>query len=171
MPGAIHELLAANHRRLEELLARITTPTGALNLKAYREFRAGLLRHIAMEEKVLIPWAQLAREGKPLEIASKLRLDHGALTALLVLPPAMDVIAALRAVLSDHNALEEGGGGLYSVCDDLAGEASDELVNRLHNVPFPRLKMNVSSPIVLDAARRALTRAGYDWDELVSRSG
>jgi hypothetical protein len=37
-----------------------------------------------MEEKVLLPFAQKKRGGEPLPIAAKLRLDHGALAALLV---------------------------------------------------------------------------------------
>ncbi len=171
MPGAIHQLLAADHRRLEELLARSSARMPGLDLEAYAEFRARLLRHIRMEEKVLIPWAQRARQGRPLEIASKLRLDHGALTALLVPPPAADVIGAIRAILSGHNALEERVGGLYATCDALAGEGSTDLVERLQAVPYPRLKPHVDSPAVLEATHKALARAGYDWDELVGRSG
>jgi hypothetical protein len=43
-----------------------------------------------MEEKVLLPAAQKARGGEPLQIAAKLRLDHGALAALLVPTPTAE---------------------------------------------------------------------------------
>lgn len=171
VPGLIYRLLAEDHRRLDDLLARTTVRPDTLDLGAYREFRAGLLRHIGMEEKILIPWAQRARGGRPLPIAFRLRLDHGALAALLVPPPSRDIIAAIRAILSGHNPLEEGTGGLYAACEQLAGDRTETLAERLRNAPYSRLKPNVSSPTVLEAARLALGRAGYDWDELVRRGG
>ena len=170
-PGTIHRLLAADHRRLEDLLGRTTAKPDALDPVAYGEFRAGLLRHIGMEEKVLIPWAQRARGDRALPVAARLRLDHGALAALLVPPPSLDIIAAIRAILSGHNALEEGAGGLYEVCDEWAGAGSKALAEKLLEVPYPPLKPHVSNPAVLEATRRALSRAGYDWDDLIHRGG
>jgi hypothetical protein len=41
-----------------------------------------------MEERVLIPAARRARGGAALPVARLLRLDHGAIAALLVPPPA-----------------------------------------------------------------------------------
>ena len=48
----------------------------ALDFEAYDLFRRGLLRHIAMEEKVLLPEARRLRGGSPLAIAVRLRADH-----------------------------------------------------------------------------------------------
>jgi hypothetical protein len=64
---------------------------------------AGLLKHIAMEEKILLPAAQKLRAGEPLPVAPKLRLDHGALAALLVPTPTRPVMAAIQAILRVHN--------------------------------------------------------------------
>jgi hypothetical protein len=64
-----------------------------------------------MEEKILIPAAQRLRGGEPLRIASKLRLDHGALGTLLIPTPTAAVIASIRGILKEHNILEEGPGG------------------------------------------------------------
>ena len=64
-----------------------------------------------MEEKILLPAAQRLRGGEPLLIASKLRLDHGALAALLMPTPTVAIIARIRGILKGHNALEEGPGG------------------------------------------------------------
>ena len=61
MPGPIHRLLSEDHRRLEHLPARTTARPDTPNLEAYREFRAGLLRHIGMEEKPLIPSGALTK--------------------------------------------------------------------------------------------------------------
>src|SRR5688572_26416660 len=81
----VYRYLAEDHRRLEELLRRATIAEGSIEPGAYMEFRGGLLRHIGMEEKILLPAAQAARSGDPLPLASRLRLDHGALAGLLVL--------------------------------------------------------------------------------------
>src|SRR5437016_6327323 len=94
--------LADDHRRLEDALSRATIHSGSIEPKAYTEFRAGLLRHIGMEEKILLRAAQAARGGKALPIAPKLRLDHGALAALLVLTPTDAIIAAIRFILAAH---------------------------------------------------------------------
>ncbi|MEP6889972.1 MAG: hemerythrin domain-containing protein, partial [Nitrospirota bacterium] len=60
---------------------------GAVDQGTYDQFRAGLLRHIGTEEKILLPAAQRLRGGQPLPIAAKLRLDHGAIASLLMPPP------------------------------------------------------------------------------------
>lgn len=44
-------------------------------------------------------------------MAAKLRLDHGALAALLVPTPTPAIIVAIHTVLAAHNSLEEGPGG------------------------------------------------------------
>jgi hypothetical protein len=46
-------------------------------------------------------------------MAPRLRLDHGALAALLMLPPVDHTFRAIRAVLDAHNPLEENEGGVY----------------------------------------------------------
>jgi hypothetical protein len=81
--GAVARFLADDHERLDALLRSAVAQPGTIGQAAYAEFRAGLLKHIGMEEKILLPAAQRARGGEPLPIAAKLRLDHGALAALL----------------------------------------------------------------------------------------
>ena len=53
------------------------------------EFRGGLLRHIGLEEKILLPDARRRRGGEPLPETARLREDHGILATLLV-PPHQD---------------------------------------------------------------------------------
>jgi hypothetical protein len=153
--------LADDHRRLEDALSRATAH-GAIELKAYSEFRAGLLRHIGMEEKILLPAAQAARGGKALPFAAKLRLDHGALAALLVLTPTESIVAAIRFILAAHNPVEEGPGGIYEQCEQLAGSDADEILGRLQNAPEVKMAPYVDSPVAMDSAQHALRRAGYD---------
>lgn len=118
-----------------------------------------------MEEKVLPPAAQRARSGEPLPIASKLRLDHGALAALLVPTPTPAILAALRGVLVEHNALEEGPDGVYAACERLASDGVAPLVAALETVPEVSVNAHVDSDLVMSATRRALTRAGYSFDD------
>ena len=118
--------LSAEHQRLDDLLGRaLAGPGAAIDMTAYAEFRAGLLRHIGMEEKILLPAAQRARGGEPLPVAARLRLDHGALAALLVPTPTPPIVAAIRTILAAHNALEEALGGVYETCEQVVGAEAD----------------------------------------------
>lgn len=165
-PGAIYRFLAADHERLDVLLQRAAA-SASIDRDDYAAFRAGLLRHIGMEEKVLLPAAQALRAGEPLPIASKLRMDHGAIAALLVPTPTLAIIAALRSILTAHNEIEEGPGGLYETCDTLAGGETDTLVNRLRAYPEVRMNAHVDGTKIIEATQRALRRAGFD-DEAAS---
>jgi hypothetical protein len=98
MSGQLYCFLADDHARLDALLQRATISSAEIGCSVYAEFRAGLLKHISMEEKLLLPAARRARGGEPLPLAAKLRLDHGALAALLVPMPTPAIIStqALR---------------------------------------------------------------------------
>src|SRR5512144_53214 len=113
VPGPVARYLSADHDRLDALLQRATAQTNTVDAAAYGEFRAGLLKHIGMEEKILLPAAQRARGGTPLPSATRLRLDHGALAALLVPTPSPAIVATIRRILAPHNRLEEEPGGVY----------------------------------------------------------
>jgi hypothetical protein len=157
----IRGFLSDDHARLDALLARAAADPQQIDKAAYSEFRRGLLRHIGMEEKILLPTAQSLRGGEPLEVAARLRLDHGALAALLVPSPTNAILKALRAILEGHNRLEEDAGGVYEICERLAGEAASELLARLRAAPEVPVAAHVDSLRVIEATRRALARAGY----------
>jgi hypothetical protein len=76
----------------------------------YAQFRHDLLRHIAMEEKVLLRYAREKRGGEPLPLARQLHADHGEIAKLLVPTPTAAIIQRLSEVLHGHNRLEEGPG-------------------------------------------------------------
>lgn len=163
--GPITDFLVKDHGRLEGLLQSAMAQVGAVDQNTYDQFRAGLLRHIGMEEKILLPAAQRLRGGAPLSIAAKLRLDHGAIASLLMPPPAASVIATIRAVLKVHNTIEEGPGGLYETCDELAVSESTELLAKLQAAPELAVLPCSDSPVVMPAVQRALERAGYGFIE------
>lgn len=164
MGGPICRFLADDHVRLDDLLRRAVADPAHIDRATYAEFRAGLLKHIGMEEKILLPAAQRARGGQPLDIAAKLRLDHGAIAALLVPTPTPAIVAALRRILRDHNLIEEDPGGLYETCDQILAAETGEVLARLRAAPDVPVNPHVDSPLVLNATRRALARAGYNFE-------
>ena len=164
MPGKIYRYLADDHRRLDGLLERATSDPEDIDAAAYSQFRAGLLKHIGMEEKVLLPAAQRRRGGEQLLVAPKLRLDHGALAALLVPSPTGPIVAAIRAILEAHNPIEEDLGGVYDLCEELARAEADQILHELQSYPEVRVLPHVDNPFVIDVTRRAIARAGYDLE-------
>jgi len=159
--GTISRFLEDDHRRLDALLKRASAQPGSIDRAAYDEFRRGLLKHISMEEKILLPATQRVRGGEPLELAAKLRLDHGALAALLVPTPTFAIIRAIRSIIEAHNRLEEGPEGVYAMCEELAGPEAEALLAQLKAAPEVPAAAHVDSPKVIAATRRALARAGY----------
>jgi hypothetical protein len=169
MNGPLHRFFTDDHRRLEDLLNRAAANPAAIDVSAYDEFRRGLLKHIGLEEKVLLPAAQQACGGEPLPLAAKLRLDHGALAALTVPPPSPAVIAALRAILADHDRLEESPDGVYDQCERLIGEGVGDLLAKLRRAPDLEAMPPNADSRVLDAVRRSMTRAGYHFDDYAGK--
>ena len=156
MPGAIHDLLATDHARLDGLLARGDADPARIDLDAYEELRAGLLRHIAMEEKVLLPHARRLRGGEPLAIAKQLKLDHAALASLLIPSPTHALIVAVREVLAEHNPLEEGPHGMYAACEALLGSDAERIIDELGALPPIRVSAHLDEPRVHEHIARAL---------------
>jgi iron-sulfur cluster repair protein YtfE (RIC family) len=87
MPALLFKYLADDHDRLDALLQRAAQTPGAIDMKSYAAFRKGLLRHISMEEKIVLPAIARLQGGRQASVADRLRLDHGAIVALLVPPP------------------------------------------------------------------------------------
>lgn len=160
--SAIRELLSADHDRLDALLRQAAARPGAVDERPYEEFRRGLLKHVGMEEMILLPAAKSARGGRPADLAAKIRLDHGALTALLVPSPTPQLLAALRAVLEPHNALEEQGErGLYDDCARALGPQAERVLAQLREARDIPPAAHADGPHVMAVVRRALDAAGH----------
>jgi hypothetical protein len=150
MPGAIHRYLSGDHARLDALLARAAEGDSA----AYEQFRAGLLRHIAMEEKVLFAGARTQPELAPM--IARLHADHAALASLLVPSPTPSILRTVREILDEHNAIEERAGGLYEACESLPGADEDALVARMTALPAVRVSQHVDEPRIHEHIARML---------------
>jgi hypothetical protein len=161
LAGPLSRYLLADHVRLEALLGQAAAAPDRIDDDAFAQFRCGLLRHIWMEEKVLLPDARQRRGGEPLPEAAQLRLEHGALAALLVPPPTHAIVATLRAVLARHNVIEEAADGVYATCERLAGGDAAAVLERLQSAPEVVASPHLDSEAVRSAAARALQRAGF----------
>lgn len=151
--------LVSDHARLHGLLARAVVAPH-LDPAAFADFRRGLLRHIAIEEKLLFPAVRKARRGASLDRAHELRIDHAALTSLLVPTPDLALCREILALLSMHDAKEEGAGGVYEECDQSL--SNDELVLLAeHAASFPEVRVRpyFDGPRVYRTAEAALASA------------
>ncbi len=161
--GALSDYFLADHKRLAGLLDRAAD--GGVNEKVFGEFRAGLFVHIAMEERCVLPAIVEAKGGRPLLTARRVRAEHRAIRALLVLPPSRGTVGMLRRVLLQHETLEDGPGGLYESCEAFLGPRADEVLDRCREFrPDPALAP-APSVNAFDDAIRALSAAGFDATE------
>jgi hypothetical protein len=160
--GPLSGYLLEDHARLDALLRRVEARDHAV----YDQFRAGLLRHIGMEEKILLPAAQRSRGGEPPLVAAKLRADHGALASLLMLPPRAAVLRAIRLILAAHNKLEEGAGGLYETSDRLLAAEADRLLEEFRTASEPVVAPTSEKREVVETVRRIVERAGYHLNDV-----
>ncbi len=163
MPGVLYEYLSNDHDRLDGLLQRAATEPGVIDMDLYAQFRKGLLRHIAIEEKIVFPAVARLQGGRQAAIAGRLRLDHGAIVALLVPPPSSSIVLTIRSILLVHNAFEEQEGGLYQLFDQLAGADTERLAGQLKSASDVPVLPHNERPEILEATRRAVARAGYEF--------
>lgn len=156
MSGPVATYLASDHARLGDLLNRCLAESGVVDRAPYDEFRVGLLRHIAMEEKILLPLARKLRGGDPLPATDQLKRDHAALAALLVPTPTSSIIDAIQSILLEHNRLEEGLNGIYQTCEQLAGEEASALAAQLRSAPDGRVAPHHDTPLVQEHIQKLL---------------
>lgn len=162
----LYDFFTEDHRRIEKIFAEATKDRQHVDLEKYHAFRVGLLTHIKMEEKILFVAAQKANGGEPLPLQAKLRLDHGALTSLLVCFPSMQVIKVIDHILEEHDILEEQQDGMYEACEMLTQNETWQILEDLKNVtPVPVHPFN-EAPYALEVAKRTVKRAGFDFDRI-----
>jgi hypothetical protein len=157
MPGELHQFLSNDHARLEALLTAALRPDGTIDEESYIEFRRGLLRHISMEERVLMP--EVRRRRGDSEVERQLHRDHAALAALLVPPPTARELGTIREILDAHNPLEEGEGGFYEVLEELASHDLPEVLQRMHAIAPVPLAPHADSEVTRRSIEQLLREA------------
>lgn len=168
MSQALQDFFTKDHRRLEDILDRALQNLPKIDMDLFGQFRVGLLTHIKMEEKIFFLAAQKANHNIPLPFAPQLRLEHGAITALLVPSPTQEIVRVLLHILEIHDEVEEKKGGMYEACENLTQSEMQDILHKLYAVTPVPVHPHNDAPIALEAAKRALLRAGYDYDELTN---
>ncbi|HJT18602.1 MAG TPA: hemerythrin domain-containing protein [Thermoanaerobaculia bacterium] len=137
--GELRAFLARDHERLDALL----TKASAGDLDAYKQFRAGLLWHIGVEERILFPIVRTA-VGES-ELIRQLHRDHAPLGALLMPPPNRADMERIREILDAHNPLEEKAEGFYDVAENVM--KAREVMERVRAFPPVRVAPHVDTEI------------------------
>jgi len=169
MNKPIHNFFSKDHRRVDALLEKATKDPDNIDMTIYQEFRIALLTHIKMEENVLFPAAKKANNGDQLPDFQRYRLEHAAITTLLAVYPNAELIKVLKYVLDKHDEAEERPGGMYDVCEKLTQDQTSEIIKKLNETTPTPVHPPKKEKYVFEAAKRVLTRAGYDYDELVEK--
>jgi len=159
MPGSIFEFFAADHERLDALARQAVADPASFDRGAFDAFREGLLRHIGMEEKFLFPAVRKAAAGQSPPDLRRFRVDHAALTSLLVPTPTPELLGEILSILAPHNIAEEGAGGLYESCDTILGSDAASILARLSDYRGPKLRPYQDHPRVHRSAEGALRAA------------
>ncbi|MBJ7881968.1 hypothetical protein [Gelidibacter salicanalis] len=167
MNKPLHQFFENDHRQIDIFLNKAIEQPNDIEMKYYHQFRTRLLRHIKMEEKTLFPAAKKVDPEVIKKVIPQYRLEHGAITALMVPPPTVSLIKVIRYILEKHNRDEEEPGGLYDICEALTQGQTQELLDELKATKEVPVQPPNPAPIAIAAAKRALARAGYDFDEIV----
>lgn len=158
MADQITTYLTLDHARLHAELDAARAG-GGFHEAPFGRFRAGLLRHIGLEEKLLFPAVKRAAGALP-EPVERLRVEHHALTLLLVPTPDLALAEEIEALLERHDAREEGAAGVYALCEAaLAGAASRELAIDAEARPTPPSAPHFDGPRAHRTAASALVAA------------
>ena len=168
MNRPLYDFFTNDHHRLDELLNKATHHLPHIDEADYLSFRTGLLTHMKMEEKTRSSAPKTANGGAPIPTSSKLRADHGAITALMVPPPTSSLLKVLQHILDKHDLLEEEPGGAYEICEILTQNETTTLLDQLRNITLVPVNQHNHSAYALEAAKRAVSRAGYDFDAIAN---
>lgn len=158
MARGVTRFMEEDHAQLGRLLGRCLGPADRVDLEAFDAFRHHLLRHICIEEKVLMPRLVRAMGRAPL-FQNGLRKDHAGIAALCVPVPCREWVEDLAELLSHHQQLEENAGGFYDLIDlHLSDEA--ELRRAIADLPPLWLPPFDSGPRVRELLARVLFETG-----------
>ncbi len=149
--------LSEDHRRLDALLERALRADRSIDLEVFESFRAGLLRHIAWEEKLLMP--ALRRAEKAPALLERLRHDHAALATLSIPTPRAELVEAIGAILVEHNRLEEEPNGLYVLADAVLGEDAQGVLERIEELESVPVSPHRDGPRIEAQVARVLGKA------------
>lgn len=157
--AALRAWLSRDHAEIDILL-RTALDADPFDAATFAEFRERLLRHIGIEERLLFPAVKRVNEGQLPAGASMLRIDHAALSSLLVPTPDRALALEIANLLARHNDLEERPGGAYDQCLDLLDEqTAEELLYAADGRPPVPTARYFDGPGTVRTAQAALQKA------------
>lgn len=165
MSSAIEQYLEDDHQRLDRLLEQLLG-SAPLDHELFERFRAGLLRHIGLEEKLLLPYARRRGSAELGYEAALLRREHAALASLLVPTPDPSLVQEIADLLRQHNRREEGATGVYAQCVSLLGDEASAGLASMQATREPPLAPHFDGDgtVRTNAAALALAeRAAAHW--------
>ena len=163
MSGPLRDCLTTDHNMLDALLEFAIEQPGVIEPDAYSDFRKRLLRHISIEEKIILPAIETWQGGRKAPMQDRLHMDHGVIASLMVPPPTRSLIRTLQSIFVSHNPIEENEGGLYDLFEGLAGPETDKYLGLIKSAPEVRVLPHNDRPDLLEFAKQSLVRAGYQW--------
>lgn len=148
--------LERDHAQIDEAL-RQAIKNSILDSMHFLAFRARLLRHIAIEEKILFPSVpEIARDNR------QLKVEHAALASLLVPHPDAALAVEIESILKTHNGAEEGPEGVYALYERALGrERSNALGERARTYAEVKVAPYSDSPRAHRTAAAALAAAQH----------
>lgn len=153
----IPQTLLADHQRLHQLLSQAQGKDTVIT-ETYNEFRQGLMRHIAIEEKIFFP--EMKKIIGTADIWRTIRIEHAALTSLLVPTPDLTLLNEIHLLLLDHDSKEEGSSGIYAEGERiLTPELRQQLSSRAEALPPIPMCAHIDSPNVHRTRASALASA------------
>lgn len=137
--GPIEATMVEDHAAVDALLRRALAH--AVDEVAFAAFRRLLLRHMALEEDVLLRYVEARSD---FALGDRIRSEHAEIRALLSGPARLEKIAQLVELLGRHNTVEEGPDGLYATCDAVAGADADAVALRLKRYAPPKPRAGIA---------------------------
>lgn len=163
MAWRITTSLVRDHEEIPALLDACITPSGEVDLQKFDDFRHRLLRHIAIEEKVLRR-ALVKKLGVEPLFQNGLRRDHAGIASLCVPLPNREWLENLKEQLAHHNRVEEAPGGFYELVEKVCDP--DELLKQIAAMPEVKLPPFQTGHGVREQFKRVLIDTGIkDVDE------
>lgn len=156
----IAEYLIDDHAALHELLTRAAADPARFDHEAFARFRSRMLRHMAIEEKILFPDARARRGGDPLPMARRLRIEHAAIAMLTLPTPSPSLVGEIGQLLLLHIGAEEGPGGAFEQHAALASREDQVRLARIaREHPEVRTPPSKDAPDLVRTAAAALAKA------------
>ncbi len=151
------DVLLREHRELLAMIAACTPRDGEVDLQAFDRYRLRQLRHVAIEEKVLLP-VLAGRASLSPAFQNGLRKDHEAIVVLCVTAPDPDFVHDLQEFISWHQRVEEQPGGLFDLYDQQVGDdrGVDKALAQLPAIALPSFATGAGVSVVVQQTLRQI---------------